>query len=108
MAAPVSAGVLAWPNWVPVRAEHGWLLLALAGTGFIAQLCITEAFRHGQASAVAPVVNTSSTRRMRRPRIRRLPPAVTAKALRTLSRRPRADLPPWVVVCVCRTRASGR
>lgn len=55
----VGAGVLAWPNWVPVRAEHGWLLLALAGTGFIAQLCITEAFRHGQASAVAPFEYTA-------------------------------------------------
>ena len=55
----VGAGLLAWPNWVPVRAEHGWLLLALAGTGFIAQLCITEAFRHGQASAVAPFEYTA-------------------------------------------------
>ena len=30
------------------------LLLALAITGFCGQLAITEAFRHGQASAVAP------------------------------------------------------
>ena len=55
----VGAGVLAWPNWVPVRAEHTALLLALAGIGFIAQLCITEAFRHGQAAAVAPFEYTA-------------------------------------------------
>lgn len=50
----LGAGVLAWPQWVPVRAEHTALLLGLAVTGFIGQLAITEAFRHGQASAVAP------------------------------------------------------
>lgn len=45
---------LAWSQWTPVRAEHGALLLGLAVTGFIGQIAITEAFRHGQASAVAP------------------------------------------------------
>jgi drug/metabolite transporter (DMT)-like permease len=55
----VGAGVLAWPQWVPVQREHTTLLLTLAGTGFLAQLCITEAFRHGQASAVAPFEYTS-------------------------------------------------
>ena len=55
----VGAGTMAWPQWVPVRAEHTALLLALAATGFIAQLCITEAFRHGQAAAVAPFEYTA-------------------------------------------------
>ncbi|MBU2419434.1 MAG: hypothetical protein KKG14_12100, partial [Alphaproteobacteria bacterium] len=32
------------------------------------------------------------------------PSSLTAKAFLTLSRRPRADLPPWVVVWVCRIR----
>jgi drug/metabolite transporter (DMT)-like permease len=50
----VGAGMLAWPQWVVVRAEDTALLLGLAVTGFIGQLAITEAFRHGQASAVAP------------------------------------------------------
>jgi drug/metabolite transporter (DMT)-like permease len=50
----LGAGVMAWPQWVPVRAEHTALLLGLAVTGFVGQLAITEAFRHGQASAVAP------------------------------------------------------
>lgn len=50
----VGASVLAWPAWVPVQAAHGSLLVALAVTGFLGQLAITEAFRHGNASAVAP------------------------------------------------------
>ncbi|MCX7691828.1 DMT family transporter [Tepidimonas taiwanensis] len=50
---------LAWPHWQPVRAEHAPWLLALAATGFVAQIAITEAFRHGQASAVAPFEYTA-------------------------------------------------
>lgn len=41
-------------RWVDVLPEHAPLLLGLAVTGFLGQLAITEAFRHGQASAVAP------------------------------------------------------
>ncbi|WP_255358112.1 DMT family transporter [Pseudorhodoferax sp. Leaf267] len=48
------ATALAADGWVPLRAEHGWTIVALAVTGFIGQLCITEAFRHGQAAVVAP------------------------------------------------------
>jgi drug/metabolite transporter (DMT)-like permease len=55
----VGAGVLALPTWVPIAAAHGPVLLALAVTGFIGQLAITEAFRHGQASAVAPFEYTA-------------------------------------------------
>src|SRR5690606_10941606 len=61
-----------------------------------------------QASAVAPVVSTSSTRSRRRPLMRRRPASVTAKAVLTFRRRPRADLPPWLAVGVGRIRASGR
>ncbi|TNF53827.1 MAG: DMT family transporter [Burkholderiales bacterium] len=50
----LGAGALAAPDWVAVAASDGWLLLALAVTGFGGQLAITEAFRYGQASAVAP------------------------------------------------------
>lgn len=46
--------VLALPHWQPVRPQDAGWLLALALTGFAAQLAITEAFRHGQATAVAP------------------------------------------------------
>ncbi len=48
------AGALALPGWVPIQRADAPLLLALAVTGFAGQLAITEAFRHGQASAVAP------------------------------------------------------
>jgi drug/metabolite transporter (DMT)-like permease len=50
----VGAGALAWPDWVAIQRSDAPLLLALAITGFCGQLAITEAFRHGQASAVAP------------------------------------------------------
>ena len=50
----VGAGALATDGWVPLQAEHGWTIAVLAITGFIGQLCITEAFRHGQAAVVAP------------------------------------------------------
>jgi drug/metabolite transporter (DMT)-like permease len=55
----VGAGVLAAPGWVPVSLDHARLLLALAVTGFLGQLTINEAFRHGQASAVAPFEYTA-------------------------------------------------
>lgn len=48
------AGLLAAPGWIAIAPAHGWLILALAVTGFLGQLAITEAFQHGQASAVAP------------------------------------------------------
>ena len=53
------AGALALPNWVAIRPDDAALLLALAITGFGGQLAITEAFRHGQASAVAPFEYTA-------------------------------------------------
>lgn len=50
----LGGSVLAAPDWVTVRFEHGWILLGLAVTGFLGQLAITEAFRHGQAATIAP------------------------------------------------------
>ena len=50
----LGGGVLGAPDWVAVRLEHGWILLGLAVTGFLGQLAITEAFRHGQAAVIAP------------------------------------------------------
>ncbi len=55
----VGASLLAWPHWRPYQAEHGVWLVALALSGFGGQLAITEAFRHGQASAVAPFEYTA-------------------------------------------------
>ena len=50
----VFGGLLAWPQWTAVQAEHALLLAGLAVTGFLGQLTISEAFRHGQAAVVAP------------------------------------------------------
>jgi drug/metabolite transporter (DMT)-like permease len=50
----LGAGALAAPNWVGIRLEDAWVLLGVAVTGFFGQLAITEAFRHGEASAIAP------------------------------------------------------
>jgi drug/metabolite transporter (DMT)-like permease len=55
----VFAGLLAWPDWVPLKREH-WLWLALLGLlGAIAQHFITEAFRYAPASAIAPFEYTA-------------------------------------------------
>jgi drug/metabolite transporter (DMT)-like permease len=50
----IGATVLAWPQWLPIRAQDAWVLCLVAVTGFLGQLCITEAFRQGEASAIAP------------------------------------------------------
>jgi len=50
----IGATALAWPNWVPVPQDRLPLLCGLAFSGFFAQLAITEAFAHGEASRVAP------------------------------------------------------
>jgi drug/metabolite transporter (DMT)-like permease len=57
MAAGASA--LAAPHWVALQARHAPLLGALAVSGFIAQLALTEAFSHGEASVVAPFEYTA-------------------------------------------------
>ena len=55
----LGAGALALPGWVPILRDHAWVLVALAVTGFVGQLAITEAFRHGQASVIAPFEYTA-------------------------------------------------
>lgn len=55
----LGGSVLTAPHWVAVRADDAYLLVALAVMGFGGQLAITEAFRYGQASAVAPFEYTA-------------------------------------------------
>lgn len=50
----VGAGVLAWPGWLAVQPGHAPALVVIGISGFIGQLAITQAFRSGQASIVAP------------------------------------------------------
>ncbi len=55
----VGAGLLAWPDWVPVRAQDAWLLAGVATFGTLGQIALTHAFRLGEASLVAPLEYTA-------------------------------------------------
>jgi len=53
------AGLLAIPGWRAIQPEH-WLVIAgIAVTGSLGQWAITEAFRRGEASVVAPFEYTA-------------------------------------------------
>lgn len=49
------AGALAWRGWMPIQAEHFWVIVAIGVSGTLAQVALTEAFRRGEASLVAPL-----------------------------------------------------
>jgi drug/metabolite transporter (DMT)-like permease len=51
----LGAGALAWPDWVPLQATHWPLIVGIGVTGALGQYAITEAFRQGEASMVAPL-----------------------------------------------------
>jgi drug/metabolite transporter (DMT)-like permease len=55
----LGAGVLALPEWRPIRAEHAWLIVVLGIAGALGQYLITEAFRLGEASLLAPLEYTA-------------------------------------------------
>lgn len=55
----VGAGLLAWPTWTPLRAEHAWIILGIGIAGALGQWAITEAFRLGEASLLAPLEYTA-------------------------------------------------
>ncbi|KAA2283965.1 DMT family transporter [Arenimonas fontis] len=48
------ASLLSLPGWVPLRGDDAWVLAGVGLTGFLGQVAITEAFRSGEASVVAP------------------------------------------------------
>ena len=48
-----------WRDWVPVRGEHAHWLVGVAISGALGQWAITEAFRRGEASVVAPLEYTA-------------------------------------------------
>ena len=48
------AGALALPDWHALRMQDAWVIVAIGVTGFAGQVAITEAFRAGEASVVAP------------------------------------------------------
>ncbi|MBN8262652.1 MAG: DMT family transporter [Xanthomonadales bacterium] len=51
----LGAGLLAWPQWVPLRGEHAAIIAGIGVAGALGQYTITEAFRTGEASLVAPL-----------------------------------------------------
>jgi drug/metabolite transporter (DMT)-like permease len=55
----LGAGALAAPNWVPLQAAHAWLIVGVGIAGALGQYAITEAFRLGEASLLAPLEYTA-------------------------------------------------
>ncbi|MFE0502615.1 DMT family transporter [Lysobacter soli] len=55
----LGAGALAWPEWVAIRREDFWLIAFIGVAGALGQYTITEAFRLGEASAIAPLEYTA-------------------------------------------------
>lgn len=55
----VGAGVLALPGWIPLRLADAWLIAGVGVAGALGQYAITEAFRLGEASLIAPLEYTA-------------------------------------------------
>lgn len=55
----LGAGALALPQWVPLRMQDAWLIAGIGVAGSIGQYTITEAFRLGEASLIAPLEYTA-------------------------------------------------
>ena len=55
----LGAGALAWPEWVAIRREDFSLIAFIGVAGAFGQYAITEAFRLGEASAIAPLEYTA-------------------------------------------------
>jgi drug/metabolite transporter (DMT)-like permease len=55
----LGSGALAWPDWVPIRAADVWIILGVGVAGGLGQYAITEAFRLGEASLIAPLEYTA-------------------------------------------------
>ena len=51
----LGAGALVVPDWVPLRADDLWIVAAVGVVGSLGQYAITEAFRLGEASLIAPL-----------------------------------------------------
>lgn len=55
----LGAGALAWPDWVTLRGSDAWLIAGVGVAGALGQYAITEAFRLGEASLIAPLEYTA-------------------------------------------------
>ncbi|MEG3790760.1 DMT family transporter [Lysobacter sp. CCNWLW3] len=55
----IGSGALAWPDWVAIRTADLWIILGVGIAGGLGQYAITEAFRLGEASLIAPLEYTA-------------------------------------------------
>jgi drug/metabolite transporter (DMT)-like permease len=55
----LGAGALALPDWRPVAGADFWLIVGVGVAGALGQYTVTEAFRHGEASSIAPLEYTA-------------------------------------------------
>lgn len=55
----VGAGLVALPDWQPVQAGDGWVIAGVGVVGALGQYALTEAFRLGEASVIAPLEYTA-------------------------------------------------
>jgi drug/metabolite transporter (DMT)-like permease len=55
----LGAGALAIPDWIAIRASDFWLITGVGVAGALGQYTITEAFRLGEASLIAPLEYTA-------------------------------------------------
>lgn len=51
--------LLAWRDWIPLRQVDLWVIAGVGLSGSLAQVALTEAFRRGEASLVAPLEYTA-------------------------------------------------
>lgn len=55
----LGAWLLALPAWKPLQPAHGWIIAGVGISGSLAQVALTEAFRRGEASLIAPLEYTA-------------------------------------------------
>jgi drug/metabolite transporter (DMT)-like permease len=55
----LGSALLAWRGWLPIQPTHLWIIAGIGLTGSLAQVALTEAFRRGEASLVAPLEYTA-------------------------------------------------
>lgn len=54
----IGAGLLAWPDWVPLRFADVPLVAGMGLAGALGQIALTRAFQLGEASMIAPLEYT--------------------------------------------------
>ena len=54
----IGAGLLAIPQWAPLRTQDVWLIAGMGLAGALGQVALTRAFQLGEASMIAPLEYT--------------------------------------------------